>query len=92
MYCLFNWAYFVFLCHMCQASIIYYCHEMFGPIAYYHLLYIIRVITGIFGQWGIFGHFSFSFLTQMRFSDINQALIIQNNQSNTCLQLAVYLL
>ena len=33
-----------------------------------------RVITGIFGQWGIFGHFSFSFLTQMRFSDINQAL------------------
>ena len=40
----------------------------------------IRVITGIFRQWGIFGHFSFSFLTQMRFSDINQAVIIQNNQ------------
>ena len=39
-----------------------------------------RVITGTFGQWGIFGHFSFSFQKEMRFSDINQALIIQNNQ------------
>ena len=39
-----------------------------------------RVTTGIFGQWGIFGHFSISFLTQMRFSDINQGLIGQNDQ------------
>ena len=43
-------------------------------------LFKYRVITGIFGQWGIIGHFSSSFLTQMRFSDINQALIVQNNQ------------
>ena len=43
-------------------------------------MFDIRVITGIFGLWGIFGHFSFSFLKQMRFSDTNQALIIKNNQ------------